>query len=849
MVKNKKYNGICLLCMLLPVFLSGMRQMGQKITTKPITTAPKQLPGRSTTPITYTPPSTGPITTSPVGTKTTGSLPQENLPRTNVPIFLPQPKGPKIATVDIQDLTRAQSEEKLKDSLPRYEDIVIPQAERLHIDVSVLKRAIPNIKKAENIPQKKIDDISQGLLALETAIEAKKLVLQLYDLYNIVKDTEFKEDIVQNSKDISQNFISETDAQKLKDNYDLLKTKVTEFKKSIKNYADELVIKAEKIGVESGEIKEVKKAFELIGQKNIVLTQQQVKDLADELENFEITIEEKELDIEEEKDKAKEQNLELAQEAADLKAAEEQKVKEAKELESKITDQEKELEKDVAQQENIKEELDASEKEFKELEIKKEETILDKSEQKKIDQEMAENKQETEDLERKLEEKTEEIERQKEILEKEKPELEQKNEEIKELDAQREVIEKLKIPEEPITIIGQKQPIQEVPESTPKIIAEEGVVKVPIRPEEVAVEKSEIPKESEATIKFGEKKQMEEVTPETTPKTIIEEGAVEVPIRPEEVVVEKSEIPKELEVSKTAGQKKPMEEVSETVEKKVPEVKEVKEKEEKRSEGDDGEIPPKIEKEEVKEEKEEQKEITPERSQLPIQSPEEIISPQEKEVNIAKVEPEVTSEVKPISSQPKKEKPVIVPEKEYQPSFEVTQPTQSTISPAIAPSASQQIRPLKPQIPARASQTSAPPFRPSIRSGGRADVSPESVSAPGSTGITLPYTQRIDLGPRVPEKVITPPQEITIEKKEQPKEQVWWEKLLPAWIVQRLERKDRIVTAKAEEAKPESAIVEEEKEEIETAQKKEAGVLQTIIETVKKPIINAINYVRVLFGF
>ena len=112
-------------------------------------------------------------------------------------------------------------------------------------------------------------------------------------------------------------------------------------------------------------------------------------------------------------------------------------------------------------------------------------------------------------------------------------------------------------------------------------------------------------------------------------------------------------------------------------------------------------------------------------------------------------------------------------------------------------------------------------------------------------GITLPYTQRIDFGPRVPEKVVTPSPEIKIEKKVQPQAQVWWEKLLPTWVAQRLGRKDRTIIEKPKVAKSETTGIEEEK--IEAAEKKETSVIETIIEVVKKPVINAINYIRELF--
>ena len=783
MVKNKKYSGAFLFCMLLPVFLSGM--IRQATRAKPPKTIPVQFPGGSKP--TYTPitgPSTEP-TTFPAGTKATGTLGQETFPQKNLPTFFPQPpKEVKIAELsqeDIQEIRRANLEEELKESLSRYENIVIPQAKQLHIDVSKFEQQIPKIKTAENISQNNMDAISRVFLALERAIEAKQFALQLYDMYTfIVKERPEMQDIT--IKDLS--FVEEKDVQTLSDNYDKLKRKAIEGQKVIKKYADELITTAKTLGIKPDIMNKFEKVIEVMEQKNVTLTQQQIKDLADELEDFEMTIEEKELDIEEEKEKQK-QELKLAEEAAQLKAIEEQKIKTKEALENKIADQEKELKKDVAQQQNIKEELDTNEKESKNLDVKKEETILDKPEQEKVNQEIKENKEETENLERRLEEKTVEIEQQKEMTEKEKQELEQKNKEIKELDAERKQL---------LETMGQKKPLEEIAESIAKV----------------------------------------------TPKDVVSE----LPVKPEEAEVEKPTVPKETEVTKEAGKKESLQEVPEEVQKTVSEVKEVKIKEE-RPEGGDGEVPPKIEKEEIREQKEEEEKEAKEVPQLPIIPQEEIIVPQEKEANIAEVKAEITPEVKPtIISQPQKEIRS-VPETKYQQSL--PEVSQSTISPAIiSTGASQAIRPTKVQTPMRASESQTPPFKPSISSGTRADVSPESVSAPSSMGITLPYTQRIDLGPRVPEKVVTPPQEIKIDKKAQPQAQVWWEKLLPTWVAQRLGRKDRTAIEKPTVAKPETTGTEEEK--VEKVERKEASVIETIIEVVKKPVINVINYIRGLFG-
>jgi len=85
-----------------------------------------------------------------------------------------------------------------------------------------------------------------------------------------------------------------------------------------------------------------------------------------------------------------------------------------------------------------------------------------------------------------------------------------------------------------------------------------------------------------------------------------------------------------------------------------------------------------------------------------------------------------------------------------------------------------------------------------------------------------------------------------MEKKVQPSEQVWWEKLLPKWIVQYLGRKDRTIQEKTAAEKPLLRSTSSEGQATEKPAKK-AGIIETIVETIKKPISQAVDYIRGLF--
>jgi hypothetical protein len=276
------------------------------------------------------------------------------------------------------------------------------------------------------------------------------------------------------------------------------------------------------------------------------------------------------------------------------------------------------------------------------------------------------------------------------------------------------------------------------------------------------------------------------------------------------------------------------------------EKKEEQKKEEKEQDRPEGAMPPN---ENIKQlEKGEEKEIEENGNRKPIApmvpQKEQLSVPQEEEKIEEAILPQITPEI--IVTQPKKETTPI-PDITYQPiepsfapsfaeSFgghgKATEGRPTGITPRWTPS---RFAPYVPQAP-------TPSSIPSTSYGAGGTPSPAESIGWGSTDLINPYTQRIGLPPRVAPKEEIAAQETKIEKKVQPEEQIWWEKLLPKWIVQYLGRKDRTIQEKASAKKTTPISAPEEEKPA-----KKAGIIETIVETIKKPISKAVDYIRSLF--
>ena len=272
---------------------------------------------------------------------------------------------------------------------------------------------------------------------------------------------------------------------------------------------------------------------------------------------------------------------------------------------------------------------------------------------------------------------------------------------------------------------------------------------------------------------------------------------------------------------------------------------ETKQKEEK-VKGDGGSnIPQTIINEQAQETKaqETEEKSTDKKTQIPVTPQKEIpLVPTQEEPQIsAVVLPQITPEI--ISGKQKKEVRPITEEPIYQPTEQQAQSAGEYRTPSFAGRTSGTTpRWPSPTFSPYSRPTKAAPFMPSVPYGGSTSSTPESVGWTSPNEPITPYTQRIEVLPRVAPQEKTTLLETKAEQKAQAQEKVWWEKMLPKWIVEYLGRKDRSIQQKAIEEKTEPISPIEEK-----PIKKETGIVGTIIESIKKPITNAISYIRALF--
>ncbi len=224
---------------------------------------------------------------------------------------------------------------------------------------------------------------------------------------------------------------------------------------------------------------------------------------------------------------------------------------------------------------------------------------------------------------------------------------------------------------------------------------------------------------------------------------------------------------------------------------------------------------------------------------IPIIPPKEISTIQEtEESTLLPIIPEIT----PI--QPDKESQYMIEKPVYQaaetptyPPFE--QPSYYPINRATGTTP----RWTTPTFSSYSPGSTSAPLIPSTSSASSTPSSAESIGWTSSDYMN-PYTQRIELQPRFTSKDATTTPETEKDKKVQAQDIIWWEKLVPKWIVQYLGRKDRNLqeTPKTESPAPIDTP------ETEKSVTQETGIVKTIVETIKKPISNAISYIRGLFN-
>lgn len=223
---------------------------------------------------------------------------------------------------------------------------------------------------------------------------------------------------------------------------------------------------------------------------------------------------------------------------------------------------------------------------------------------------------------------------------------------------------------------------------------------------------------------------------------------------------------------------------------------------------------------------------------IPITPYKEIpVAPEENKVIEPVVLPQTTSET--IPGQQSEESVAQATAKQATEETVSPTPEQPTYYPAGRPTSKNAGRPTPRS--SNAPQTQIPPFTPSTSGTG----TPSSATSIGGTSTSpmTPYTQRIELQPRPATKEEIAASEAKMEKKVQPQDIVWWEKLLPKWIVQYLGRKDRNLPEQPKTVKPTPIEAPEEEKPV----TKETSIIKTIVETIKKPISNAISYIRGLF--
>ena len=505
-----------------------------------------------------------------------------------------------------------------------------------------------------------------------------------------------------------------------------------------------------------------------------------------------------------------EKEIETLKEEAFKEAREASKKREA--LEEQRTVEEQAVEKAKLKKEQLRlaeeaaqlkaqEELALKEKEEQEKRIAAEKEKLEKDIQskKEIEEQIASHQQEQKQLELKQEEITDEIQQ------------EQINKEITQNKTETEQLEQ-KAEEKTAAIEQQIETIKK----------NEAVLEQKTAEIEMTHSQKESLEKEKTTLKSIEK-----TKPKTTEPLKIEE-ATKIQQSAEEIKVE------------------------ETKEKESKE--EAQEKQEKARSDGGGQIPPvqKYPERAPQEKKEPLRPVSPSFAKSGIY-PETVV--EEGKPKIAEITPEITPEIIVL---PKKEITPTIPE-----SAEQTTPQAQSTEEPIVPFAGQPAggtagrwpkRPFSPYI----SPTQPPAFTPSIYGGAGAPSTAESIGGTNLPGIN-PYTHRFGLPPRVQPQEEKPVTEIKREKKIQPQDIVWWEKMLPEWVVRYLGRKDRTV----KEVQPsftKSGVypepvegkgrpsTEPAAEEEKPLQKEETGVVKTIIEVIKKPIAEAINLIRSLFS-
>ncbi len=790
-MKNKKCTITLLLCILLPIALRGMKQTSKIFRpgtkpTAPIIRKPQpeiKLPTESPTK-----PQTGTI-----------QLPQ---PSTSKPI---QPIRPSEPIKSLEPAKRYQTFISPKDRIEHYKTL-IEDAQKYNLKIKKYNNLIKHIEQAEDFTETETVNIANLFDVLQAKIELKELTITLDNLITTAKEAGISDQDLKKFKKLDINtakdmltidiFKEETDKQ-INELENLIKEQKTKkvSEKTSKEIAIEQQIEKEILeGLQESEQEKTTKETEELQKKPARKPIRVPKEI-------------KESPLKEFRDK---EQLKLAQEAAEQKKIEEKARLKAEKDQKEINQLYKEIEKEVDAELKIEQERLEAEGQIRKIEQEQERVSASKEEQQPLINEITELEAQLGKIEKEQQKRKKKIERlQKEWQIKQTELDEQTNEEQQAHTAQQMIESNLR-----------KNELQKIKE-------------------EAAQAKQEA---VEAEKKAREQAQFEMEQLENTIKA--DELALQ------EMQKKQLELEEKLEAEKAKTEERERqkkEHEKEERERREREEREREKKEEKVEGGGDSSIPHNIQGEpsqDINKPEISQEEQGNEKPNIPISSqPQEPLLPTPEEIKPgeAALLPQNTPETTP--TQPTEEPQPIMQEPIEQTIQQPTEQTQEETSPSFR-GTSTGTSPRWPTSPSSSyiPSTKTTPFTPSIPSG---VGMPSAAGSMGGTSLDHMnrYIQRIGLPPRPATKEEIAAYEAAQAKKIQPQDIVWWEKILPKWVVQYLGRKDRTIkeTPPVETSAPIPAP-----EEVKT-EKPKPGVVQIFIETIKKPISNAVSYIRGLF--
>jgi hypothetical protein len=692
------------------------------------------------------------------------------------------------------ELERSYAEEQLKNDIPYFKNL-IQQSRDVGFGPESLQKfenSIDFIQTAEDIPSDTIQKLSNGFAALKNAIETKKMVLQLANLIQEAKVFPANQIDIEPYKELTQSLMDETIPQTVLKQKNEVTTMLLKLKQSIRRLQHEEAEKKEK-----QEAEERRKLIEAFAEETAEeKAAREIKEAQEKTEKpirkpLKIRIPKTipELPTQEFIERQAAEKLQAEEEAAQQKAAQEQAKLTEEQLKKEVDILHEQIDKEFTDAQLAEQERITTEAHIKEIERQQEEAAANKATQEKLLVEIAEEEKKLDQLERNHQERELKIEQlQKEWKEKEAA-LELEIQKEAEARAAQQEIEKLEAALAELETLQRQQ----------------------LQPQELGQAKL--------------KQQTEQLSSQELGKAKLEQEPIK----------------------ETKEQQKEEQKEEERKKEEKKEEQEKKKAEEKTERNESGNIPTKTTVEPI--------EITKIETTTGGEQ-KQPITPQKKPSSIPQEESKETEAI--TTTQPKKEIAPIPEETIYQP---IEQPSfaqggvypepvegegRQQTSPMGRPTGITPRRPA-PQPSAYSPQTPTPPFTPSTSYGGGG--TPSSAESIGGSALSPidPYTGRIEVRKPVAPKKEVPAQETTIEKKVQPGEQVWWEKLLPKWMVQYLGRKDRTIREKAAVEKP---LLRSTSSEGQATEKpaKEASIIETIVETIKKPVANAISYIRELLG-